>query len=92
MKTKNPVELVTEAFKGELLPRSCQLVGYTWLVSHFDRRLPVRKLSCISSKRLSSKREKRENWIVFDSQIQLEETVGGMDYYIGSIVLAKNSS
>ena len=64
-------------FNGEIVPSNCNLIGYTWLVSRFELTLPVRKLSCISEKRLSKKREGRSGWVVFDSQIRCEESVGG---------------
>lgn len=64
-------------FDGKIVPNDCKLAGYTWLISHFELILPVRNFSCISKKRLSLKREEKEEWIIFDSQISYDESVAG---------------
>lgn len=66
-----------EVFEGKVIPSNCNLVGYTWLLNNFNLRLPVGDLSCVSEKRLSGKREQRDGWIVFDSQIIVENSVCG---------------
>ena len=65
------------AYYGEVLPKSCQLVGYTWLLEHFKLELPLRELSCISENRLSFKKVKNGKWNIFDSQLKLEDTIFG---------------
>ena len=64
-----------EVFQAKLLPDSTKLVGYTWLISHFNFNLPVRELSCVSSKRLSVAKERKESWSVFDSQMAPDEDI-----------------
>ena len=68
---------MTKAFNGHLIPESCQLVGYSWLVFHFNLPLPVRNLCCMGQKRLNHAREIKGEWTVFDSQIQLNHSIGG---------------
>tara|TARA_Y100000768_G_scaffold385064_1_gene370348 strand:- start:786 stop:2327 length:1542 start_codon:yes stop_codon:yes gene_type:complete len=68
---------LTEIFEGKVIPSGCNLVGYTWLVNKFNIKVPVRTLSCLSEKRLSSNRELESGWVKFDSQITLENSVFG---------------
>ncbi len=63
------------AFQGEVLPESCRLVGYSWLLEYFDLLLPLRQLCCISDKRLEAQRIEKGVWLVFDAQIKVEEKV-----------------
>jgi hypothetical protein len=65
------------AYHEEILPKSTQLVGYTWLIQHFKLDLPVRELCCISTVRLATKKEQNKMWSIFDSQIKVEDTIYG---------------
>lgn len=47
------------AYHGEILPKSTQAVGYTWLIEHFELDLPLRKLCCISKIRLNTQKEQK---------------------------------
>jgi len=61
------------AFQNEILPSSCRLIGYSWLLYHFHLKMPLRELSCISEKRLASQKIQKNNWTVFDLQLSVEE-------------------
>ncbi|PHR56552.1 MAG: cell filamentation protein Fic [Arcobacter sp.] len=60
-------------FQSEVLPQNCSLIGYSWLLEHFCISLPLRVLSCISSKRLKVQTIKKGSWIVYDAQLMFEE-------------------
>jgi len=62
-------------FQSELVPDSCRLVGYAWLLTHYDLSLPLRTYSCISEKRLQSQHIEKGKWTVFDAQLKVEESV-----------------
>lgn len=68
---------MTDIFEGRVVPSSCNLVGYTWLVNRFSLKVPVRTLSCLSKRRLSGNREHENEWVIFDAQITLENSVFG---------------
>ncbi len=63
------------AFQSELIPDSCRLVGYAWLLEEYNLSLPLRVYCCISEKRLQSQRIKKEKWTVFDAQLKVKESV-----------------
>lgn len=65
------------AYHGEILPKSTQLVGYTWLIEHFKLDLPLRELCCISKVRLNTQKEQKGKWSVFDAQVKFEDTITG---------------
>ena len=65
------------AYNGEILPRSTQPVGYTWLTQHFNLHLPLRELCCLSEVRLDAQKEKIGKWNVFDAKIKIENTIAG---------------
>ncbi|MEA3455155.1 MAG: Fic family protein [Campylobacterota bacterium] len=62
------------AFQNEILPKSCKLIGYSWLIDNFNLDLPLRKLSCVSQKRLASQTIQAGKWIIFDTQLMVEDT------------------
>ncbi len=63
------------AFQSELVPESCRLVGYAWLLVRYDLSLPLRTYCCISEKRLQSQHIEKGKWTVFDAQLKVEESV-----------------
>ena len=65
------------AYHGEILPKSTQAVGYTWLIEHFKLDLPLRELCCISKIRLNTQKEQKGKWSIFDAQIKFEDTITG---------------
>lgn len=65
------------AFQGEVLPESCRLVGYSWLLAYYALTVPLRERCCISEKRLEVQRVKKGQWIVFDAQLKVKESVAG---------------
>ena len=64
-------------FQSVLLPEFCHLVGYSWLLTHYDLNLPLRELCCISEKRLRSQSVQKGKWRVFDAQLKVDESVSG---------------
>lgn len=62
---------MTIAFQNELLPNSCQLIGYSWLISNFNLELPLRQLSCVSQKRLAAQTIQNGKWLIFDAQLMV---------------------
>ena len=60
------------AFQNSILPNACELIGFSWLIHHFNLNVPLRDLSCVSSKRLASQRSISANWTVFDAQFKIE--------------------
>ncbi len=65
------------AYHGEILPKSTQAVGYTWLIEYFKLELPLRELCCISKIRLDTQKEQKGKWNIFDSQVKFENTISG---------------
>lgn len=65
------------AYYGEILPKSTQAVGYTWLMQHFNLELPLRELCCISTTRLDTQKVQKGKWTIFDAQIKFEDTISG---------------
>jgi len=65
---------MTEAFQDKLLPTSCRLIGYSWLLHNFDLNIHLRELCCISKKRLASQKTQKSGWTVFDAQLSVSET------------------
>lgn len=61
-------------FQNELLPNSCFLIGYSWLINYFNLKVPLRECSCIGEKRLASQRIQKGLWIQFDAQFKIEES------------------
>ena len=61
------------AFKNEILPKSCKLIGYSWLINNFNLNLPLRQLCCISEKRLASQTLRNGKWMIFDAQLMVED-------------------
>lgn len=60
------------AFQSEVLPHSCDFIGYSWLINHFNLELSLRQLSCISQKRLASQTLQNGKWLIFDAQLMVE--------------------
>jgi len=65
------------AYHGEILPKSTQAIGYTWLIEHFKLDLPLRELCCISNIRLNTQKEQKGKWSIFDAQVKYEDTITG---------------
>lgn len=63
------------AFQNELLPSQCRLIGYSWLIDKFNLELPLRELSCVSEKRLASQTIKKGNWLIYDAQLMVENSL-----------------
>ncbi len=61
------------AFQNEVLPSSCKLIGYSWLINNFNLELPLRQLCCVSEKRLASQTIKNGSWLIFDAQLMVED-------------------
>ncbi len=61
------------AFQNKILPNSCQLIGYSWLINHFYLELPLRQLCCISQKRLATQTIQNGKWLIFDAQLMVED-------------------
>ena len=64
---------MTIAFQNEILPKSCELIGYSWLINNFKLEVPLRQLSCISKKRLAAQTIKNGKWLIFDAQLMVED-------------------
>ncbi len=64
---------MTFSFLNRELPHECNLVGYSWLLEHFNVTAPLRTFSAISTKRLSSQTIQKEGWLIFDSSYQIED-------------------
>ena len=62
------------AFQSEVLPNSCKLVGYSWLINHFHITFPLRQLCCLSEKRISGQTIIKGNWLIFDAQLAVDES------------------
>ncbi len=56
---------MTFSFQNRDLPNECNLVGYSWLLEHFNITAPLREFSAISSKRLSSQSIQKDGWLIF---------------------------
>lgn len=63
------------AFKNEILPDSCRLIGYSWLLNHLSLKVPLRTLCCVSEKRLATQKIQRDKWLIFDTQLSVEENI-----------------
>ncbi len=64
--------IMTFSFQNRELPHEYNLVGYSWLLNHFNVTAPLRTFSAISTKRLSSQTIQKEGWLIFDSSYQIE--------------------
>ena len=62
------------SFQSEILPSSCKLIGYSWLINHLHITLPLRQLCCVSEKRIAAQTIVKGNWLIFDAQLMVEET------------------
>ncbi|MEA1914733.1 MAG: Fic family protein [Campylobacterota bacterium] len=60
-------------FQDEILPSSCKLIGYSWLIYSFNLELPLRQLCCVNKKRLASQTIKNGRWLMFDAQLMVED-------------------
>jgi len=63
------------AFQNSILPDGAQLIGFSWLLNHFNLSIPLRDLSCISTKRLSSQKLQSGDWTLFDTKLKIENRV-----------------
>jgi len=63
-----------KTFQNRPLSSYCSLIGYSWLIDYFDLTIPLRELSAISQKRLSSQRVQNGEWVEFDSQFKVKPT------------------
>jgi len=61
------------AFQNNILPASCRLIGYSWLLHEFDLKVHLRELCSVSEKRLASQKIQKNGWNVFDAQLSVEE-------------------
>lgn len=61
------------AFQNNILPPSCKLIGYSWLINNFNLNVPLRELSCVSQKRLATQTIQNGQWLIFDAQIMFED-------------------
>jgi len=61
------------AFQNNILPASCRLIGYSWLLHEFDLKVHLRELCSVSEKRLASQKIQKSGWSVFDAQLSVEE-------------------
>jgi Fic family protein len=61
------------SFQNKHLPTDCQLIGYSWLINHFNLNAPLREPCCVSKKRLSQQKIKKNSWILFDAQFTMED-------------------
>ena len=68
---------MAQAFQGNSIPESCKLIGWAWLTQKLRLKVPLRELSCISTKRLSSQSTKKGPWIIFDSLLAVDDTIWG---------------
>ncbi|MCH9740907.1 MAG: hypothetical protein K0U38_08730, partial [Epsilonproteobacteria bacterium] len=59
-------------FQNKILPNACKLIGFSWLINHFNLNVPLRNLSCISDKRLASQRVQKGQWMLFDAQFNID--------------------
>jgi Fic family protein len=62
------------AFQNRILPTSCKLIGYSWLLHNFNLNIHLRELCCISEKRLASQKINKSVWTLFDAQLSVDET------------------
>jgi len=62
------------AFQNKVLPASCRLIGYSWLLHNFDLNIHLRESCCISGKRLASQKTQKSGWTIFDTQLSVDET------------------
>jgi len=63
-----------QAFQHIALPNGVNLLGYSWLVNHFELTVPLREYSYISEKRLTSQRLEKEGYTIFDAQYNVSNT------------------
>jgi len=63
------------AFQNSILPNSAELIGFSWLINHFKLNVPLRDLSCISTKRLSTQKLKSGNWTLFDTKLKIKNSI-----------------
>jgi Fic family protein len=60
------------AFQNIILADQSNLIGFSWLVNHFNLNVPLREISAVSEKRLSSQRSKKGILTLFDTQFKVE--------------------
>ena len=60
------------AFQNSIVPNGAELIGFSWLLNHFNLSVPLRDLSCISIKRLSSQKLKSGDWTLFDTKLKID--------------------
>jgi hypothetical protein len=60
-------------FQNKILPNSTKLIGLSWLIDYFKLDIFLRDLCCISEKRLASQKIKKDEWLIFDAQLNVEE-------------------
>ena len=63
------------AFQNKILPDSCRLIGYSWLLNHLNLNIPLREFCCVSEKRLASQKIQKNYWIIFDSQLSVAKSL-----------------
>lgn len=63
------------AFQNQILPNACKLIGFSWLINHFNLNVPLRNLSCINEKRIASSKIQKGLWTMFDAQFDIDERV-----------------
>jgi len=59
------------SFQHSILPHGAELIGFSWLLNHFQLNVPLRELSCISTKRLSSQKIDSGGWTLFDTKLKI---------------------
>ena len=59
-------------FQNSILPEASELIGFSWLLNYFCLDVPLRVLSCISHKRLSSQKLTKAGWTLFDTKFKIE--------------------
>jgi Fic family protein len=59
------------SFQHSILPHGAELIGFSWLLNHFKLNVPLRELSCISTKRLSSQKINNGEWTLFDTKLKI---------------------
>jgi len=57
-----------------ILPKEAHLIGYLWLINHFELTVPLREYSYISEKRLTAPRLEEEGYTIFDAQYKIDQT------------------
>jgi len=63
------------SFQHSILPHGAELIGFSWLLNHFQLNVPLRELSCLSTKRLSSQKINNGEWTLFDTKLKINNNV-----------------